>query len=137
MDEIDASLEAACACGFLDDLAKEYLSYCQKESDEHKGDAADKKASRKTKNRFPNVAGFCRYFNIGSNEYDILAAKYPGQFDRLMAIFEDEAFNSEVSPTLLSAYLKKRLGYEKSNAGEIYDGELKIVFEHDILEDGE
>jgi hypothetical protein len=27
--------------------------------------------------------------------------------------------------------------YEKSNASEIYDGELKIVFEHDILEDGE
>ena len=136
MDEIDASLEAACICGFLDDLAKEYLAHCQKESYKRDENAADKKASKKSKNRFPNVAGFCRYFHIGSNEYDILAAKYPDQFDRLMAIFEDEAFNSDVSPTLLSAYLKKRLGYEKNNAGEIYDGELKIVFEHDILEDG-
>ena len=137
MDEMDASLEAACICGFLDDLVREYLAYCQRESVDDRERVADKKASRKNKNRFPNVAGFCRYFHIGSNEYDILAAKYPDQFDRLVAIFEDEAFNSDVSPTLLSAYLKKRLGYEKNNVGEIYDGELKVVFEHDILEDGE
>lgn len=137
MDEIDASLEVACVCGFLYAFAEEYLAYCQRVYEFSDVGAAEKKASKKNKNKFPNVAGFCRYFHIGSNEYDILAAKYPNQFDRLVAIFEDEAFNSDVSPTLLSAYLKRRLGYEKNNVGEIYDGELKVVFEHDIMEDGE
>ena len=67
----------------------------------------------------------------------MLAAKYPAAFDKLIAVFEDEAFNSDVSPTLLSAYLKKRLGYEKKEGSEIYEGEMKVVFEHDIMEDGE
>lgn len=136
MQDIDASLEAACVCGLLPDYAREYLAYCQREAESADAVVSDKKASKKNKNRFPNVAGFCRYFNIGNNEYDLLAAKYPSAFDRLEAMFEDEAFNSDVSPTLLSAYLKKRLGYEKKEGSEIYDGELKIVFEHDIMEDG-
>ena len=137
MEDIDASLEAACVCGLLDAYVREYLAYCQRESQNGDEGTVDKKASRKSKNRFPNVAGFCRYFNIGSNEYDVLAAKYPAAFDKLIAVFEDEAFNSDVSPTLLSAYLKKRLGYEKKEGSEIYEGEMKVVFEHDIMEDGE
>ena len=48
-----------------------------------------------------------------------------------------EALNADVSPTLLSAYLKKRLGYEKNAGSEICDGQLRVIFEHDITEDGE
>ena len=49
-----------------------------------------------------------------------------------------EALNAELSPTVLTAYLKKRLGYgEKSEATTSTEcGQLRIVFEHDILEDG-
>ena len=136
MDDIDSSLESACFCGLLDALAEEYVTFCQRVSNEQDGEA-EKKTAKKNKNRFPNVAGFCRYFNIGGKEYDALAAKYPKEFDKLYAIFEDEAFNSDISPTLLSAYLKKRLGYEKKDGSEIYEGQLKVVFDHDIMEDGE
>ena len=53
-------------------------------------------------------------------------------------VLEDEALNAELSPTVLTAYLKKRLGYgEKSEATTSAEcGQLRLVFEHDILEDG-
>lgn len=139
MDDIDSSLESACVCGFLDAFVEEYVSYCQRVSEESECVESEKRTAKKTKNksRFPNVAGFCRYFNIGNREYEALASKYPCEFDKLYAILEDEAFNSDVSPTLLSAYLKKRLGYEKKEGSEIIDGQLKVIFDHDIMEDGE
>ena len=137
MDDNESSLEYACVGGLLGAMVEEYIFYCYRVSAGEYTGGADKKALKKTKNRFPNVAGFCRYFGIGHNEYESLEAKYPAEFDKLRAVFEDEAFNSDVSPTLLSAYLKKRLGYEKKEGSEIFDGELKVVFDHDIMEDGE
>ena len=136
MDDNGGSIEQACLCGCLDALVDEYLIYCHKSSSETVKEGDDKKSAKKNKNRFPNVAGFCRYFHIGSSEYETLAAKYPNEFDKLRVVFEDEAFNSEISPTLLSAYLKKRLGYEKNEGSEVYEGELRVVFDHDIMEDG-
>lgn len=132
-----SSLEDGCINGSLDVLLEEYIDFCYKNAKGNEGASDEKKSSKKNKNRFPNIAGFCRYLHIGNAEYEALASKYPEEFDRIRAVFEDEAFNSEVSPTLLSAYLKKRLGYEKSEGSEIYDGQLKVVFEHDIIEDGE
>ena len=118
---------ALCKPKKLKAMAEEYITFCRDSSD----------AVGKPRPRFPNIAGFCRYFNIGNKEYEALEAKYPGEFDKLYAILEDEAFNSDVSPTLLSAYLKKRLGYEKKEGSEIFDGQLKVIFDHDIMEDGE
>ena len=135
MEENENSLQYACENGTLDKLIEEYLSSCTETCDA--GEASGKKCSKKLRRRFPNVAGFCRYFHIGDVEYERLCAKYPEDFARLKLVFEDEALNSEISPTILSAYLKKRLGYEKSSGGEIYDGQLKVVFDHDILGDGE
>ena len=67
--------------------------------------------------------------------------RYPEYADWLCACFEDEALNASNSPTLLSAYLKKRLGYlEKQSKGEQSESEcglMRLVFEHDIEEDGE
>ncbi|MBQ7384079.1 MAG: hypothetical protein IJV72_04735 [Clostridia bacterium] len=131
----ESLLEYACRQGLLHTLAEEYVLSCgESASDESQ---SEKKREKKKKKRFPNVAGFCRYFRVGEAEYACLCAKYPTEFDRLGALFEDEALNSEVSPTILSAYLKKRLGYEKSGGSEVCDGQLKIVFDHDIMEDGE
>ena len=134
-EETGASLiEHACGKGLLHSLAEEYLVFC-KECSESEDEGAKRKEKRRK--RFPNVAGFCRYFNIGELEYGCLAARYPDEFDRLSALFEDEALNSELFPTLLSAYLKKRLGYEKSAGSEVCDGQLRVIFDHDITEDGE
>ena len=125
-------IEVACCSGTLSELVEEYLSDCAAQRED-----IAKKTSKKAVRGFPNVAGFCRYFHIGESEYAALEKKYPEDFDYLRAVFEDEALNSDISPTVISAYLKKRLGYERGYGGEIQDGQLKIVFEHDILEDGE
>ena len=130
----DSLLEYACRKGFLHTLAEEYIIFCAESAPEDSQD--EKKRDKKKKKRFPNVAGFCRYFRVGEAEYACLCAKYPTEFDRLSAVFEDEALNSEVSPTILSAYLKKRLGYEKSGGAEVCDGQLRVIFDHDIMEDG-
>ena len=135
MEENENSLEYACKNGTLDKLIEEYVSSCLETCDLE--EASAKKCSKRLKRRFPNVAGFCRYFHIGDAEYERLCAKYKAEFERVRLVFEDEALNSEISPTIISAYLKKRLGYEKSSGGEIYDGQLKVVFDHDIIGDGE
>ncbi len=130
----ESLLEYACRQGILHTLAEEYIVFCAETSEDSAG---ERKREKKKKKRFPNVAGFCRYFHIGELEYGSISSRYPEEFDRLSAIFEDEALNSEVSPTVLSAYLKKRLGYEKSGGSEVCDGQLRVVFDHDIGEDGE
>lgn len=134
MDDNESSFEYACAHGQLDKLLEEYITSCSEICDLELETV--KKCSKKKKGRFPNVAGFCRYFHIGDAEYERLCVKYPNEFERVKLVFEDEALNSEISPTILSAYLKKRLGYEKTSCSEVYDGQLKVVFDHDILEDG-
>ena len=55
-----------------------------------------------------------------------------------MSIFEDEALNSTQRATILSAYMKEHLGFgEKKEGGATLPmGDVKVVFEHDILEDG-
>ena len=54
-------------------------------------------------------------------------------------MFEDEALNSELSPTVVTAYLKQRLGYgekQETHRASCELPELKLVFDHDIFEDG-
>ena len=131
MEARDGDVERACLEERLDVLAEEYIDFCKSAAD------ADKKTSKKSAGRFPNVAGFCRYFRIGASEYECLAQKHPAEFEKLYAALEDEALNSEVSATILSAYMKKRLGYDREPEREISDGQLKIVFDHNIMEDGE
>ena len=130
----EISLEAACVNGEVYRLLEEYIRSCTEDTEISGEDA--KKSAKKGKRRFPNVAGFCRYCRVGEGEYDALAEKYPLEFERIKAVFEDEALNSEVSPTILTAYMKKWIGYEKSPKTQVCDGQLKIIFDHDIMEDG-
>ena len=132
MEECEGEIERACREERLESLAEAYVDFCKSASSD-----GEKKSTSKCASRFPNVAGFCRYFRIGATEYDCLAKKYPAEFEKLYATFEDEALNSSVSPTILSAYMKKRLGYDRESEMEISDGQLKIVFDHNIMEDGE
>ena len=61
---------------------------------------------------------------------------HPIPFGRLRAVLEDEALNASLSPTVIGAYLKRRLGYD--NPTDIRGGEqVTVRFEHDIWEDGE
>lgn len=134
-------IECTCEDGELIRLAEQYVNSCNmRESDEKEEKKSETKKEKKRGGRFPNVAGFCRYIGIGGSEYARLSKKYPEEFEKLTCILEDEALNSEISPTLLGAYLKRRLGYDESTRSPKNDvdvGQLKLIFEHDILADGE
>ena len=94
---------------------------------------------KKERSRFPNLAGFCRKLKIGTAELEQISLEYPKQYGALLSLFEDEALNSTQSATILSAYMKEHLGFgEKKEGGASENGaeRLKIVFEHDISEDG-
>ncbi len=115
--------------GRLYRMADKYIESCR---------AAPREDGAKAKRqyRFPNLAGFCRYVRSGLSELWELRVSNPDEYDRLVAIFEDEALNADISPNLLSTYMKKRLLYvcdEESPQG----GEVKYCFEHDIYADGE
>ncbi len=136
-------LGAACEKGTLDKLAEQYIIFCH--ASKNKGEEKENESTSKKKKsgdsptRFPNVAGFCRYFGIGHKAYERLSKKYPEEFEKLSAILEDEALNSEISASVLTAYLKKRLGYsdtERKDESEVETGQIRLVFDHDILSDG-
>ncbi|MBQ9113030.1 MAG: hypothetical protein IJY08_05560 [Clostridia bacterium] len=124
-----------CRDGRLDEVVEEYISYCHATQSHSAEEAARTKV--KVRSRFPNIAGFCRYLGTGLSDISGLASDFPAEHDRLIAIFEDEALNSEVSPTLLSAYLKKRMRYTTSEDGKTEGKEVRYCFEHDIFSDGE
>ncbi len=93
----------------------------------------------KTGGKFPNLAGFCRHLGLGLDEFEDSLRDSPHVHGAICAIFEDEALNSPLSATVITAYLKKRLGYaDKSEPKQTsFDlSEVKLVFDHDIFEDG-
>ena len=114
----------------LEALMEEYVLSC------HAAESEGKKG-KKEQGRFPNLAGFCRYCGIGRSTIRRLRQKEPELWERMEVILEDEALNAELSPTLISAYLKKRLDYEEEekNAGSFE--QLRVVFDHDAMKDGE
>ena len=123
------NMEEAARSGKLEKLIAQYLAFCRKAGEEKKG------------GRFPNLAGFCRWTGYGMEAVENLRLTYPEEADYLVAVMEDEALNSPaLSPTVVGAYLKRRLCYgEKgtSPASLAECGEVRLVFEHDIAEDGE
>ena len=125
-------LMAAAKRGKLKRLLELYLKSCQRE-----GDADAKKSTA----AFPNLAGFCRFIGCGLAAMELLRDGNPEVYDYVCTVLEDEALRYSVSPTVMSAYLKQRLGLgEKpgdSGTKSTECGQLKLVFEHDILEDGE
>ena len=125
------SLEDAVTSGRLKSYLNRYLESCKPPAD------ADPK---RAVGKFPNLAGFCRWLGCGVSEADTLRLSHPQAADWLNAVMEDEALNSNapISATLLSAYLKRRLGYsEKPDTVSSADcGEMRVIFEHDISEDG-
>ena len=126
-------LRTACARGGgARRLLEHYVTLCHEQSDA----ATEPKRSARTARRLPNLAGFCRYLAIGTEEFHRVAEEYPNEIAPLYAILEDEALNSGLPPAVLSAYLKRRLGYEREE-DDAPTEPLQICFEHDILRDGE
>ena len=127
-DAVCSNFDTACRDGSIKDLAERYILECRKPVNGAKS------------GRVPNIAGFFRYCGFEGGDLSRLSLEYPGIYSSLCMIFEDEALNSSLSPTVLSVYLKKRLGYNaEENTGKqsVSDGgQLRLIFEHDITEDG-
>ena len=126
-------LRTACRRKQINQILERYILSCRYEGEENEG---ERSRSRRSKDRFPNLAGFCRFLKIGTRELEQLSHEFPNEMEGLYLTLEDEALNSGLPPALLSAYLKKRLGYEKELRA-VEESPLQICFEHDIFEDGE
>ena len=127
-------LDDACRRGLLGAILEEYIASChaplQKEGSHEKRGKSGGRSER-----FPNLAGFCRYLGCSTEEWFATEELHPTEFGRLRAVLEDEALNAAMSPTVIAAYLKRRLGYDKETGDE--EGGLTVQFEHDIFSDGE
>ncbi len=129
MSEKRNKIEILADSGNLGSALAEYLEFCRKNGEAGKPSA-----------RIPNVAGFCRFANCSTRELDALARSHPEEHSALCTALEDEALNSPMSATVLSAYLKLRLGYsgERTEESSVTDsGQLRLVFDHDAFKDGE
>ena len=95
-------------------------------------------AGKKGAERFPNVAGFARKLGVGVSTLKKIEAAWPDQYELLLALFEDEALNSDKSATLINIYMKEHLGFGEKKEGDaiLPIGDIKLIFEHDIQEDG-
>ena len=120
--------------GDITALLNEYLLTCHDEKTQETVQDSKKKKAKETV--FPNLAGFCRFIGISTSELEAFGKDNPNEYGKILTVLEDEALNSGLSPALVSAYLKKRLGYDGSKIQES-SSQLEIKFEHDIFEDGE
>ncbi len=140
------------------DYLQDYILWCEKTNDDDECENAaqsalcdgnsskEKQNTQKKKHKqkhpkdsplFPNLAGFCRYLGTSPEELYEAADGTPQSYARILAVLEDEALNSSLGTTVLTAYLKKRCGYDKENESSGASTQLSIKFEHDIFEDGE
>ena len=100
---------------------------------------AAERTGAKGRTRFPNLAGFCATLGVGVEVFEREMEAYPEIYGAVCAVLEDEALNWEWSATLVSAYLKKRLGYgdrSEESRSVCEAAETSLVFEHDVFEDG-
>lgn len=120
--------------GILNARIEEYIRSC--EATPADGAAKSKKGAQ---GRLPNLAGLCRFLGTGLGDLKKFSARYPDEYDNLLAIFEDEVLNYDTSSTMLTAYLKKRLCYstDDSEGDASKRTEVRYCFEHDITRDGE
>ena len=118
-------IDGICEKGRLIKMAEKYILACLD--------------TERKKPRLPNICGFFRWLKLSAAALDRLKSLHHEKYRTLLMIFEDEALNSEMSASILSAYLKLRLGYsgESDEATRVADtGQLRLIFDHDAFEDG-
>ena len=105
--------------------AEKYISFCL--------DLQPKKP------RLPNICGFFRWLRLGAIALDKLKRAYPEKFRTLLMLFEDEALNSELPPSIISTYMKQSFIKDDCGQSEAREecGPITLVFDHDIKLDGQ
>ena len=106
--------------------AEKYISFCL--------DLQPKKP------RLPNICGFFRWLRLGAIALDKLKRADPEKFRTLLMLFEDEALNSELPPSIISTYMKQSFmrqdEEDEGSSSEKTCGPLTLIFDHDIDSDG-
>ena len=119
-------IDGICQKGRLVRLAEKYILTCL--------DATQRKP------RLPNICGFFRWLKLSAIAMDRLKKCYPEKYRTLLMIFEDEALNSELPPSVISTYMKQsfmRQGDDdEATVSEKGCGPITLVFDHDIDNDG-
>ena len=118
--------------GRLERRLRAYLRSCQPSEGED---------GKRVEGRLANFAGFCASLGCGRQALEGLRRANPAVYDHLAAVLEDEALNSTRSPAIVNAYIKENfagIGREVSEkeAETRTGGTLRVVVEHDLLEDG-
>ena len=122
------AFESAATDAELLEQLEAYLQSCHPTQNEDR---------KKTAVPFPNLAGFCRWLGWGGSEMELLKKSSPELYDRICTVLEDEALNSDLSASVLTAYLKQRIWrLDVAEKSTVESDQLRLVFEHDILEDG-
>lgn len=123
----ESLIDSICQNSRLIKLAEKYIAFCL---------SPDLK-----KPRLPNICGFFRWLKLSSGALDKLKKAYPEKFRTLLMIFEDEALNSELPPSIISTYMKQSfVRKEDGDEGDEMNrscGPITLVFDHDINLDGQ
>ena len=129
--------------GRILEAVEDYIRMCKEEGSVGNAVGGKVKNPRGSGGRFPNLAGFCRYLGRGLEELAALGEHYPSAYDSLMTALEDAALNADSIPagsaTLTMAYFKRRLHYGATETAETNgetEGEIRVVFDHNMEEDG-
>ena len=119
-------IDGICEKGRLIRLAEKYILNCLE--------------SERKKPRLPNVCGFFRWLKLGAVALDRLRRLYPEKYRTLLMIFEDEALNSELPPSIISTYMKQSFTRRDDEGDETISekdvGPITLIFDHDIDRDG-
>ena len=118
-------IDGICQGGKLIRLAEKYIKFCL--------------TGESKKPRLPNICGFFRWLKLSALALDRLKRLHPEKYRTLLMIFEDEALNSELPPSIVSTYMKQSFAHkEGDDEGETREscGPITLVFDHDINRDG-
>jgi hypothetical protein len=118
-------IDGICEKGRLIRLAEKYILNCLE--------------SEGRRPRLPNVCGFFRWLKLGAIALDRLKHLHPEKYRTLLMIFEDEALNSELPPSIISTYMKQSFtgkDAESEGADTEKSQPITLIFDHDIDHDG-
>ena len=119
-------IDQICQGGKLIKLAEKYIKFCLTEESK--------------KPRLPNICGFFRWLKLSALALDRLMRLYSEKYRTLLMIFEDEALNSELPPSIISTYMKQSFAHkdgDEENETRESCGPITLVFDHDINKDGQ
>lgn len=118
-------IDSICDKGRLIKMAEKYILACLD--------------TERKKPRLPNICGFFRWLKLSAAALDRLKSLHREKYRTLLMIFEDEALNSELPPSIISTYMKQsfmRQDEDDEGTSEKSCGPLTLVFDHDIDIDG-